>query len=55
MPIGEGRGFEIKVILDNVEVYSGSIENAPEGIRNLKYSKVNAGNINTYFVYSELQ
>lgn len=28
MPIGEGRGFEIKVILDNVEVYSGSIENA---------------------------
>lgn len=55
MAIGDGRCFEIKVILDDEMVYEGSIENAPEEIKKLKYSKVNAGNVNTYWVYSKLQ
>ncbi len=55
MAIGDGRKFDIKVILDNELVYEGSVENTPEEIKKLKYSKVMGGKVNTYFVHSELQ
>lgn len=55
MSIGEGRCFNIKVILDDEVVYKGNIESAPKEIKKLRYSKMNVGSINTYFVYSELQ
>lgn len=52
--IGSGRLLDIKVILDGQEVYSGMVEDAPNEIKQLKYSKVDMGSQLTYYVYSEL-
>lgn len=48
MSVGEGRAFNIAVILDDVEVYNGRADNAPEDIKRLKYSKIKADDIITY-------
>ncbi len=52
--IGSGRLLDIKVILDGQEVYSGMVEDAPNEIKQLKYSKVDMDSKITYHVYSEL-
>lgn len=54
MPIGAGRLLNIRVILDGQAVYEGMVENAPEEIKQLKYSEVQMENPITYIVYSEL-
>lgn len=54
MSIGTSRLLDIKVILDGQEVYSGMVEDAPNEIKNLKYSKVDMGSPITYYIYSEL-
>lgn len=54
MPIGTSRLLDIKVILDGEEVYSGMVEDAPNEIKQLKYSKVDMGSPITYYVYSNL-
>ena len=54
MQIGAGRLLDIKVILDGQEVYNGMVEDAPDEIKQLKYSKVHMGSQITYHVYSEL-
>lgn len=55
LPIGCGRLLNIKVILDNTKVlYEGMIEDAPDNIKNLKYSKIDGGNPMIYYVYSEV-
>lgn len=54
MQIGTGRLLDIKVILDGQEVYSGMVEDAPNEIKQLKYSKVDMTSPITYYVYSEL-
>lgn len=52
--IGSGRLLNIKVILDGQEVYNGMVEDAPNEIKQLKYSKVDVSSQLTYYVYSEL-
>lgn len=52
--IGTGRLLNIKVILDGQEVYNGMVEDAPNEIKQLKYSKVDVGSQLTYYVYSDL-
>lgn len=54
-PICSGRLLNIKVILDDNLIYEGMIEDAPEEVRKLKYSKIESGSKITYYVYSELQ
>lgn len=54
MSIGTSRLLDIKVILDGQEVYSGMVEDAPNEIKQLKYSKVDMSRPITYYVYSEL-
>ncbi len=54
LQIGAGRLLDIKVILDGQEVYNGMVDDAPNEIKQLKYSKVNIGSKITYYVYSEL-
>ena len=54
MPIDTSRLLDIKVILDGEEVYSGMVEDAPNEIKQLKYSKVDMGSPITYYVYSDL-
>lgn len=54
--IGSGRLLNIKVILDDnpTPIYEGMVEDAPEEIRNLKYSKVDVASQITYYVYSDV-
>lgn len=54
-PIGSARLLDIKVILDDKVVYNGMVDDAPEDIRKLKYSKISLEEKFTYYVYSELQ
>ena len=53
LAIGSGRLLNIKVFLDDELIYEGRVEDAPETIRNYKYTKVEMGNPLSYFVYSK--
>lgn len=54
--IGSFRLIDIKVIQDdNNVIYEGEIKNAPEEIKNLKYSAIKTGKIMEFSVYSKLQ
>ena len=52
--IGDGRLLNIRVILDNNLVYEGMVENAPDELKQLKYSEVKMGNPITYIVFSQI-
>ena len=52
--IGSARLLDIIVILDDTkEIYSGRVEDAPEYIKDLKYSSVKMGKAMTHYVYSD--
>lgn len=52
--IGSGRLLNIEVILDDEKtLYTGKVEEAPDWIKQLKYSDVKVGGLMKYFVYSE--
>lgn len=40
MQVGAGRLLDIRIFLDDIEVYSGMIENAPAEVKKLYYSKI---------------
>lgn len=54
--IGSGRLLNIRVALDDnpTPIYEGMVEDAPEEIKDLKYSKVNVASQITYYVYSDV-
>ncbi len=53
-PIGESRLLNIRVILDDEKnIYEGMIEEAPDEIKKLRYSKVEISDLVTYHVYSK--
>lgn len=54
--IGSGRLLNIRVVLDDnpTPIYEGMVEDAPEEIKDLKYSKVNVASKITYYVYSDV-
>lgn len=48
------RLLDIIVILDDTkEIYSGRVEDAPDYIKDLKYSSVKMGKALTHYVYSD--
>lgn len=51
--IGIGRLLDIRVVLDGETIYEGMVEDAPENVKNLKYSSVEMGRPITYFAYKE--
>lgn len=53
LQIGAARLINAKVLLDDKEVYEGAIENAPEEIKSLKYSRINMQNGPTFYAYKE--
>lgn len=53
LQIGAGRLLDIRVFLDDVEVYSGMVENAPEEIKKLYYSKIIMTDKYEYYTYSK--
>ena len=52
LSIGDGRLLNIKVILDDNQVYEEMVENTPDEIKQLKHSEIKMGNLITYIVYS---
>ncbi len=53
-PIALARHLDIIVILDeNKTIYEGNVDDAPEEVRKLKYSKVEMEKPIKYYVYSE--
>ena len=56
MSIGSGRLLNIRAILDDnpTPIYEGMVRDAPEEIKDLKYSKVNVASQITYYVYSDV-
>ena len=54
LSIGDGRLLNIRVILDDNLVYEGMVENAPDELKQLKYSEVKMGNPITYIVFSQI-
>lgn len=52
--IGLGRLLDIRVIKDDNEtLYEGMVENAPDEIKQLKYSKIQTTDKVNFYVYSE--
>jgi len=52
--IGMGRLLDIKVIVENeVVAYEGKIEDAPQSIKDLNYSKIEVGTPMVYYVYNQ--
>lgn len=51
--IGDARLLDIEVILnDNQLIYKGWVEDAPQNIKEMRYSKVEADSIMKFYVYS---
>ena len=55
LQIGGIRLYNIVVNYDGNEIYRGKVEDAPEEIKQLKYSKINIGNEIVCEVYSQAQ
>ena len=52
--IGSARLLDIVVILDDTkEIYNGRVEDAPDYIKDLKYSIIKMGKAMTHYVYSD--
>ena len=53
--IGLGRLLDIRVIRDDTEtLYEGMVENAPDEVKQLKYSKIQTTDKVNFYVYSEI-
>lgn len=53
-PIGLSRLLDIRVIKDDTEtLYEGMVENAPDEIKQLKYSSIKTTDKFNFYVYSE--
>lgn len=54
LTIGSGRLLDIRVIWEDTEIlYEGMVENAPEEIKNLRYSKIENADKMIFYVYKE--
>ena len=52
--IGLSRLLDIRVIRDDTEtLYEGMVENAPDEVKQLKYSKIQTTDKVNFYVYSE--
>ena len=52
--IGLSRLLDIRVIKDDTEtLYEGMVENAPDNIKQLKYSRIQTTDKVNFYVYSE--
>lgn len=52
--IGSARLMNIRVIKDDVEtLYEGMVEDAPDEIKQLKYSKIQTTDKVNFYVYTE--
>lgn len=54
-PVGSSRLLDIAVVLDGEKIYEGMVEDAPEEIKQLKYSKIEMGHPIIHYVYSDMQ
>ena len=53
LTIGSVRASDIRVIFENTEIlYEGAVEEAPEEIKKLRYSKVENSDKMNFYVYN---
>lgn len=53
LTIGSVRVLDIRVIFENTEIlYEGAVEEAPEEIKKLRYSKVENSDKMNFYVYN---
>lgn len=53
LTIGSVRELDIRVIFENTEIlYEGAVEEAPEEIKKLRYSKVENSDKMNFYVYN---
>ena len=53
LTIGSVRALDIRVIFENTEIlYEGAVEEAPEEIKKLRYSKVENSDKMKFYVYN---
>lgn len=53
LTIGSVRALDIRVIFKNTEIlYEGAVEEAPEEIKKLRYSKVENSDKMNFYVYN---
>lgn len=53
LTIGSVRALDIRVIFENTEIlYEGAVEEAPEKIKKLRYSKVENSDKMNFYVYN---
>ena len=53
LTIGSVRALDIRVIFENTEIlYEGAVEEAPEEIKKLRYSKVEKSDKMNFYVYN---
>ena len=55
LPIGTSRLLDIRVFLDDVEIYSGMVEDAQSDVKNLYYTYVEKTDKWNYYCYNSLQ
>ena len=56
LTIGSVRALDIRVIFENTEIlYEGAVEEAPEEIKKLRYSKVENSDIMIKFIYQKMK
>jgi len=55
LPIGISRLLDIRVFLDDIEIYSGMVEDAPSDVKNLYYTYVEITDKWNYYCYNSLQ
>jgi len=52
--VGAGRLLDIKVFLDDIEIYDGMVDDAPSEVKNLRYSKIiTNGKKYEYYTYTK--
>lgn len=54
-PIGTARLLNIIVYLDDEKIYEGMVDDAPQEIKDLKYSEVEIKDKFVYRAYSDVQ
>ena len=51
--VSEFRKMNVKIILDDTVLYEGSVDDAPENIKEMPYTKALLGKVTEIYVYQD--
>lgn len=55
LQIGLTKRLNIRVFLDDIEIYSGEVEDAPDNVKELYYTHIEITDKFEYYCYNSLQ